>query len=172
LIHGHVKRIFLFLKFRIQGDSAMLRIMVGVSVVSLLLALAGPVHAQANGQKGQQAKQRHMQPANGQNNANMANQAVGRNNPVAGQDMSDLAQVLITNYDADGSGALDASELAQALVGLRELMMRNQRGMQNANSGTNANAANGPQAARGMDMRRGMGPGGRGTRPRGDDGGN
>lgn len=145
----------------------MIRNIVGFGVLGLWVVLAEASFAQNNAQNGPQGRPRHMMQGNGQNNLVMANQANGQNNQMADQDMSNLAQVLLTNYDADGSGALDATELSQALLGLRELMMRNQRGMQNANNNANANNANANQAARGMDMRRDMGGGGRGMRARG-----
>lgn len=158
----------------------MLRIMVGLGVIGLVSLFVEPVCAQGNGQRGGQGGPRHMMQANGQNNAAFANQANGQNNQMGDQDMSNLAQTLMTNYDADGSGSLDVSELSQALLGLRGLMMRNQHYMQNANAANNANAnnanANGAmmnQGGRGMNMGRGMGPGGgggRGMRPQGNGG--
>lgn len=165
----------------------MLRIIVGMSVIGLVSLFVEPVCAQGNGQRGGQGGPRQMQAngqnnaafanqANGQNNAAMANQANGQNNQMGDQDMSNLAQTLMTNYDADSSGSLDVSELSQALLGLRGLMMRNQRNMQNANAANNANAknanANGAMMNQGGRVM-GMGPGGgggRGMRPKGNGG--
>ena len=52
------------------------------------------------------------------------NQMQQQNMPTIEQ----LAQAMLTQYDADGNSALDQAELQSALTGLRQMMMQNQAG--------------------------------------------
>lgn len=139
----------------------MVRGTVGLSLIGLMIVLAAPINAQGNAQRQRPANPKNMMQGNalGANNAAVANRA-------ANQDMSNLAQVLLTNYDVDGSNSLDLSELTQAMAGLRELMLRNQRmapgnnpvnNMENGNVNANAMAAR-REANRAAAMAHGMGP--------------
>lgn len=64
-------------------------------------------------------------------------QSMGHNMPS----IDELSQMMMSNFDADRSGTLDQSELQNALVGLRELMMQNQRGNQNREQSTQTRQA-------------------------------
>lgn len=139
----------------------MVRGTVGLSLIGLMIVLAAPINAQGNAQRQRPANPKNRMQGNalGANNAAVANR-------VANQDMSNLAQVLLTNYDVDGSNSLDLSELTQAMAGLREMIMRNQRMAQantpvnnNDNGNVNANAmAARREANRAAAMAHGMGP--------------
>lgn len=78
-------------------------------------------------------------PPNGNGNAQAAAAAANGNAQVGngmggnmrGQQQNmptieQLAQALLTQYDADGSNALDQAELQAALTGLKQMMMQNQ----------------------------------------------
>lgn len=61
-------------------------------------------------------------------NQNNAGQNNGRNMPSIAQ----LAQMMIANFDADGSGGLAAGELQNALTALRQMMQNQNQGQMQA----------------------------------------
>jgi hypothetical protein len=137
----------------------MARFTIGLSLVGLMIVSASPINAQEDGQRLRAANPKNKLQGNamGANNAAAANRE-------ANQEMSNLAQILLANYDVDGSSSLDFTELTQAMAGLRELMMRNQRtargnnNVNNANNDVNANAmAARRDAARAAGFPRGPG---------------
>ncbi len=114
-------------------------------------------NAQANAMNLQNAA------ANNQNAALM-NQGNNRN----GGSLDDLARMLISNFDADNSSSLDATELKNALSALRDMMQnqmannqQNGGGMAAANLQNAQNAAANQQFNGGaMEMRNPPGRGG------------
>lgn len=81
-------------------------------------------------------------------NQNAANQSFGNQNAAdqnrANQKMptiEQLAQMMIANFDADGSGGLEQAELQNGLTALRQ-MMQNQNGMNQGHAGDAANEQN------------------------------
>ncbi len=86
------------------------------------------------------------------NQGGMAGQAL-QNQNANQQNMPSVAQLaamLIANYDADGNGGLDATELQSALTALRGVMMSNnqQNGMNGPANNANMNAFNPPPRRR------------------------
>ncbi len=61
---------------------------------------------------------------NAQRGGMRGNQMQQQNMPTIEQ----LAQAMLTQYDADGNSALDQAELQSALAGLRQMMLQNQAG--------------------------------------------
>lgn len=144
-----------------------------LAVVCLSLVVSIAVARGPNRQGGPQ------RGAGGANNANP--QAAGAANGNAqrgngmGQNMQQqqdmptieqLAQALLTQFDADGSNALDQAELQAALAGLRQMMMQNQAaagGGQQQMGGLMQQNQNGmPPAGRGPGAPGGGGRGGAG----------
>lgn len=66
-----------------------------------------------------------------------------------------LAQMLMANADADGSGSLDISELQTALTGLRNMMMQSQMQQNRQGGRQQAGMQRGGQQAMGMRPARG-----------------
>ena len=129
-------------------------------------------------------------PGLGQNQmggGNMAGNMGNQNGQQNGRSPEQLAQMLITNFDMDGSGELNQMELVAALMAIQQMMMgqggnRNQMmpgqgGGQNQNANGNRpglqlngqqppgrQGMQGRQAAGGGQRRGGPGGGGRGGR--------
>ena len=120
-----------------------------------VLSFVSNVHGQR--QAGQRGALGNGQP--GMNQGQQGNQNGNQNMPTVQQ----LAQMMITNFDADVSGELSQSELQNALSALRE-KMRSQGNFQqgNANPGNRNQAAGqgngqrqgGPQQNRGANRQR------------------
>ncbi|WDI41374.1 hypothetical protein [Bremerella sp. P1] len=110
-----------------------------LAIVCLALCVSLAV---ARGPKKQGGQQRGAADANNgvQQAAGVANGNAQRGNGMGGnmvgqQNMptiEQLAQALLTQYDADGSNALDQAELQLALEGLRQMMMQQQAAAANA----------------------------------------
>ena len=147
-----------------------------VAIFCLILCFVSTAEAQRQaGQRGPgdgpRGPQRGMNPDQQQGNRGpqQGNQAEGnqngnRNMPTIQQ----LATMMITNFDADGSGELSQSELQNALTALREKMQnQGNQNQGNPNRGNGPNQAGQPQngGANKQGRQNGQAARGQGNRP-------
>lgn len=142
-----------------------------VSVVTLFIYIS-PVQAQRPGRgRGGPAGVRTNAAALGlnQGDANLQNQQFGNPNARNDNDVNQnntienmptieqLAQMMITNFDADGSGGLEQDELQAALTALREMMQNRANGQEQGRANQQGIALNAPNQVVGENIQAGLG---------------
>lgn len=98
-----------------------------VCAVAVVALLCSDLNAQQNGgRQGNQNNRRQIRPGqNAQAGQNQNGQQQARGN--RGMDATEVAALMMQNYDADGNGSLDEQELVAALTALEQTMRQRQQ---------------------------------------------